>query len=81
MICLVYFRPHPNVDRLKLFAEFERRPRELQEAVAIQRTFKVPGRNELYLVVRATNLVFLDQAIEPFHDKAEITVTPLVEQE
>jgi hypothetical protein len=81
MIFLVFFRPHPGVDRLKLYAEFERRPRELQDAVAIQRTFKVTGRNEIYLIVRAANLIFLDDAIAPFQDKADITITPLVEQE
>ena len=81
MICLVSFQPNPGEDRRKLYAEFEKRPRELQETVAIQRTFKVPGRDEVVLLVRAANLVALDEAMIPFQDRGKIAITPLVEQE
>ncbi|MGH9348140.1 MAG: hypothetical protein ACRD26_12850 [Vicinamibacterales bacterium] len=67
---------------MKLFAEFEKTPdRSMRDAVAIQRTFKVIGRDEVYLLVRAESTTFLDQALAPFQDRADITVTPLVEQE
>ena len=79
---LVFINPHRGVQRLDLYKEFESAQASdpnLADGVAVQRTLKVIGRDEVYLIMRSTNLLFLEQALSPFQDRAQITVTPVVE--
>jgi hypothetical protein len=82
MIFHVFINPNPGVDRMAMYKEFEHlqsRDDQFKEAVGIQRTFKIVGRDEVYLIMRAENLLFLEQALSPFEKRADIQVTPVVE--
>ncbi len=82
MLFIVFFNPHQGVDRMDLYKEFEEaqaKDEQLKEAVAIQRNFKVIGRDEIYLILRSENLLFLEQILSRFQDRADIEVTPVVE--
>lgn len=84
MLFMIYVNPHENVNRLALYKEFEKmstKDKNLSAAVVIERTVKVVGRDEVYLLVRAENLIFLEQALGPFQSRADIEVTPVVELE
>lgn len=79
---LIHVAPNPGVDRLALYNKFEHertKDKELDAAITIQSTYKLIGRDEVYLIVNAENLVFLDQILSHVQKDANITVTPLVE--
>ena len=82
MIYIVDITPHAGIDRLQLNQEFERMQEsdpELRNAVGIQRVFKKLGRDAVTVIVRAENLLFLEQVLQPFERRADILVTPVIE--
>ncbi len=79
---LIHVVPKPGADRLAMYNKFEHeraQDKELNAAVTIQSTYKLIGRDEVYLIVTAENLLFLEQILSHFEKDAQITVTPLVE--
>jgi hypothetical protein len=82
MIYIVDINPHPGVDRIQMNQEFEKMQEadpELREAVGIQRVFKKLGRDEVTVILRAENPLFLEQVLQSFERRAEILVTPVIE--
>ena len=82
MIFIVDINPYPGQDRIAMdqeFREMQNKDEEFRLAVGIQRILKKVGRDEVSLIMRAENLVFLEQALQPFERRADIVVTPVVE--
>ncbi len=82
MLFLVSVTPHPGTSREVLFNEFQKThtfDAELQKAIDVKRALKIVGRDEICAIIRAENLIFLEQALSPLEKKADIRVTPVVE--
>jgi hypothetical protein len=84
MIFLVDINPFPGQDRTAMDREFrdmQNADEEFRMAVGIQRILKKVGRDEVSMIMRAENLLFLEQALQPFESRAEIVVTPVIDLE
>jgi hypothetical protein len=61
------------------FRQMQAEDEELRHAVGIQRILKKIGRDEVSIIMRADNLLFLEQVLQPFERRADIVVTPVIE--
>lgn len=81
---LVQVTPRNNHTEQEAFDAFSHacsKDQALEDAVVAQRTLKVIGRDELYVLLNVENHIFLEEALNAIEPLADMTVTPVLDLE